>query len=93
MPITPSDPVEGNDYFDERNPVVGPGKPLFLEPLAGLGFDLDEIDGSKWSRDELRRVATFHNTNSNGSLPEDELLDYYFAGSEKEELRRAPTVR
>ncbi|KAG8892168.1 hypothetical protein FRC00_012536 [Tulasnella sp. 408] len=41
LPITPVDPHEEMTGYFDRNPVVGPGNPLFLEPLAGLGFEID----------------------------------------------------
>lgn len=41
LPITPLDPHEEVTGYFDRNPVVGPGNPLFLEPLAGLGFEID----------------------------------------------------
>ncbi|KAG9035009.1 hypothetical protein FS837_002072 [Tulasnella sp. UAMH 9824] len=41
LPITPVDPHEEVTGYFDRNPVVGPGNPLFLEPLAGLGFEID----------------------------------------------------
>ncbi|KAG8899725.1 hypothetical protein FRC01_010399 [Tulasnella sp. 417] len=42
LPITPLDPQEEVTGYFDRNPVLGPGNPLFLEPLAGLGFQIGE---------------------------------------------------
>ncbi|KAG8951687.1 hypothetical protein FRC04_005708 [Tulasnella sp. 424] len=52
LPITPLDPQEEVAGYFERNPVLGPGNPLFLEPLAGLGFEIDE------SRSTRRNVVS-----------------------------------
>lgn len=41
LPITPVDPHEEMTGYFDRNTVVGPGNPLFLEPLAGLGFEIE----------------------------------------------------
>ncbi|KAG8986514.1 hypothetical protein FRB90_003954 [Tulasnella sp. 427] len=94
LPITPLDPQEEvTGYFEKNGPVLGPGTPLFLEPLAGLGFDIDSRTTTRREppgvTEALQRAATVHNTSAKcaagggagASSPADDVLDYYLGRS------------
>ena len=59
-PITPLDASEEVAGYFDRNPVIGPGKPLYLEPMVGsadgigLGFALKVESKVKMSGSEVR---------------------------------------
>ncbi|KAG8901096.1 hypothetical protein FRB99_005570 [Tulasnella sp. 403] len=91
LPITPIDPdEEATGYFD-GNPVVGPGKPLFLEPVAGLGFDIPEEEGCGG-----QEYGVVHTTADrlpepvNNNITEEENRAH--TGTFMDQLRRAVTV-
>ncbi|KAG8926263.1 hypothetical protein FRC00_003064 [Tulasnella sp. 408] len=63
LPITPVDPHEEVTGYFDRVPVVGPGNPLFLEPLAGLGFEIDGGRNSNPSVDSGNDVAAGRSRN------------------------------